>query len=261
MERLEKIVLTELDSVLDIMNPIFFDRLKQKRSSHGLCFSLSGKTIYNYEGKTYVSDRAHAVLIPRGATYLHSCTEEGEFPLINFQTTEDFSPTEFIIFEIKDPEEYMEEFRELERISLLSPRNGHLKAMHILYAILLRLYKAELAKESRTFHIIRPAVRYLEDHYADAGLTNQILAEQAMISEVYFRRVFKENFGVSPKQYIQDLRIAKAKNLLKSNVYSSIATVAEEVGFSNIYQFSTAFKKATGYTPTRYVKLFGNMEI
>lgn len=261
MESLEKVVLTEVDGVLDLINPLFFNRLKEKRSTHGLCFSLSGKTVYNHNGKTYVSDCNHVVLIPRGATYLHSCTEEGEFPLINFQTTADFAPTDFIVFEIKDPEEYMEEFHELERIALLRPKNGHLKAMHILYAILLRLYKTELAKKSRTFHIIRPAVQYLEDHYVDADLTNCVLAEQAMISEVYFRRVFKENFGVSPKQYIQQLRIAKAKNLLKSNVYSSITTVAEEVGFSNIYQFSTAFKKATGYTPTKYIKLFGDNEI
>lgn len=261
MESLEKIVLTELDSVLHVKNPIFYDRPKLKRNAHGLCFCLSGKTEYTFNGKTYVSDRGHAVLIPRGATYLHSCTEEGEFPLINFQTTEDFAPQDFIVFAIHDPEEYMEEFRELERIALLHPRNGHLKAMRILYAILLRLHKAELAKESRTFPIIRPAVRYLEDHYSDAGLTNQRLAEVAMISEVYFRRVFKENFGVSPKQYIQDLRILKAKHLLKSNVYPSIADVAEEVGFANIYQFSAAFKKATGYTPTRYIKLFGGSDI
>ena len=261
MENLEKIVLTELKSALVIQNPVFYDRPKRKRETHGLCFTLSGRTEYVYNGKTYVSDRGHAVLIPRGATYLHSCTEAGEFPLINFLTTDGFAPSDFTVFEIADPEEYMEEFRELERIALLRPKNGHLKSMRILYSILLRLYKTGLANESRTFHIIRSAVRYLEDHYADGSLTNSALAEKAMISEVYFRRVFKENFGVSPKQYIQDLRIAKAKNLLKSNVHASIAAVAEAVGFSNIYQFSTAFKKATGYTPTHYVKLFGGTEI
>ena len=201
------------------------------------------------------------MLIPQGATYLHSCTEEGEFPLIDFCTTDTFAPTDFTVFSIGDPEEYMEDFRELERISLLHPRGGHLKALRILYSILFRLFKTELAKESRTFSVIRPAVRYLEDHYTDSGLTNRILAEQAMISEVYFRRVFKENFGVSPKQYIQELRIVKAKNLLQSNVCSGIAGVAEEVGFTNIYQFSAAFKKATGYTPTEYVKRFGDAEI
>ena len=242
MENLEKIAVTSVKSARRIVNPLFTDREKLRRETHGLCFTLSGRTEYFHNGKHYVSDRGHAVLIPQGATYLHSCTEEGEFPLIDFCTTDTFAPTDFTVFSIGDPEEYMEDFRELERISLLHPRGGHLKALRILYSILFRLFKTELAKESRTFSVIRPAVRYLEDHYTDSGLTNRILA-------------------VSPKQYIQELRIVKAKNLLQSNVCSGIAGVAEAVGFTNIYQFSAAFKKATGYTPTEYVKRFGDAEI
>ena len=181
--------------------------------------------------------------------------------MINFYTTDDFAPSDFIVFETNSPEEFIDEFRELEKISLLNPRSGHLKSMRIIYSMLTRLHKAELAKESRTFHIIRPAVRYLEKHYSDTGLTNKILAEQAMISEVYFRRIFKENFGISPKQYIQELRIHKAKNLLKSNAYSSITAVSEETGFTNIYQFSAAFKKATGFTPTEYISRAENNDM
>ena len=136
------------------------------------------------------------------------------------------------------------------------PPNGHLKAIKIIYEILIRLHKANLSKESKTFSIIRPAVRYLQNHFSDAGLTNKTLAEKAMISEVYFRKLFKENFGVSPKQYIQDLRIIKAKNLLKGNISPSVSAVAEEVGFSNVYQFSAAFKKTVGITPSEYIKQF-----
>lgn len=109
---------------------------------------------------------------------------------------------------------------------------------------------------SSSFEVIRPAVNYLQNNFSNAGLTNQMLAQKAMISEVYFRKLFKANFGTSPKQYIQDLRILKAKNLLKGNLCSSISLVAEEVGFTNVYQFSTAFKKATGFTPTEYIKRF-----
>ena len=254
MENFEKIILTRVDSVFTVVNTSFNNRQKTNRKTHALCFCLSGKTVYEHNGNVYASDREHAILIPQGATYLHSCTEEGHFPLINFYTTAEFAPSEFMVFEIDSPDDYMEDFRELEKISLLHPKNEHLKSMHILYSILLRLHKGELAKESRTFHIIRPAVQYLENHFSDPQLTNSILAEQAMISEVYFRRIFKENFGVSPKQYIRDLQIAKAKNLLIGHKNLSVAQIAEEIGFSNIYQFSAAFKKATGLTPTAYSK-------
>lgn len=254
MENLEKIVITKLHSVLNVINPVFDQKIKTSRSVHGLCFCLSGEMVYYHDGREIHASRGNAVLIPKGATYTYSCTESGEFPLINFYTTDDFAPKQFSVFEINSPEEFLDEFNELKEISLLNPRSGHLKSMRILYNILTRLHKVELAKESRTFHIIRPAVQYLENHYSDFGLTNSILAKEAMISEVYFRKLFKENFGTSPKQYIHELRILKAKNLLSSNVYSSIASIAEETGFSNIYQFSAAFKKATGYTPTEYMR-------
>ena len=254
MESIEKIVITELHSVLDVINPLFKHKKKQNRSVHGLCFTLSGEMVYYHGGKEIHADRRHALLIPKGATYTYSCTRAGEFPLVNFDTDASFAPKDFILFEINNPEEFMADFRELERISLIKPRNGHLKAMRILYSTFGRLHKMELAKETKNFHIIRPAVRYLENNFSDAKLTNKTLASEAMISEVYFRKIFKENYGVSPKQYIQELRIEKAKALLKGNNLTSIARVAEEVGFSNVYQFSAAFKKATGYTPTQFAK-------
>ena len=180
--------------------------------------------------------------------------------MINFHTTESFNPDEIIVYEIVDTTDYINYFRELERISLLAPLNGHLKAIKIIYEILIRLHKVNLSKDSASFNIIRPAVGYLQNHFSDMGLTNKILAEKAMISEVYFRKIFKENFGVSPKQYIQELRILKAKNLLKGNLCASISAVAEKVGFSNVYQFSSAFKKATNLTPTEFIKRFKSTE-
>jgi len=260
MNNLEKIVVTELHSVMDLKNPKFENLKKNKRSVHGLCFPISGTMVYYHNGKEIVSDRHHAVLIPKGATYTYSCIEEGEFPLINFHTTDSFSPDEIIVYEIDDITDYIEYFRELEKITLLAPLNGHLKAIKIIYEILIRLHKANLNKDSASFNIIRPAVNYLQNHFSDAGLTNKVLAESAMISEVYFRKLFKENFGVSPKQYIQELRILKAKNLLKGNLCDSISAVADEVGFSNVYQFSSAFKKATGFTPTEFIKRFKSTE-
>lgn len=260
MNNIEKIVVTELHSVMDLKNPQFNNLKKNNRSVHGLCFPISGTMVYYHNGKEIISDSHHAVLLPKGATYTYSCIEEGEFPLINFHTTESFNPNEIIVYEIDDATDYINYFRELERISLLAPLNAHLKAIKIIYEILIRLHKANLNKESVSFNIIRPAVNYLQNHFSDIGITNKLLAQKAMISEVYFRKLFKENFGVSPKQYIQDLRILKAKNLLKGNLCASISEVAEEVGFSNVYQFSAAFKKATGFTPTEFIKRFKSTE-
>lgn len=256
METIAKITPTTLAGALTIKNPEFKHRPQNERPTCGLCFAKSGKMVYYHDDKEYVSDRNHALILPKGATYTQSCLEAGEFLLINFHTTEENAPKEFISFEISDIENYLGEFHKLEKLWLLKPPNGHLSALRTIYEIFNRLYKNELAAhEDKNYDIIRPAVRYLEDNFTDPNLSNRQLAEKAAVSEVYFRRVFKNKFGTSPKQYVQSLRIRTAENLLR-NEYLSISSIAEMSGFSSVYHFSRSFKQATGYTPTEYIKLF-----
>ena len=258
MESIENLVVTAFADVLTVVNPRFEDRRRVNRRAHALCFAKSGKMIYYHNGKTFVSDRNHVLILPKGATYDSSCIEAGEFPIINFYTTDSFAPKEFISFDTTSTEAYMAEFQKIEKVALIKPQNEFLSNMKTFYGILNRLYKEYLhASEGKSYDVIKPAVHYLEDHFTDPDLTNRLLAEKALISEVYFRRMFREKYDISPKQYIQNLRIKKAEGLLHSE-YLSITSIAEQTGFSSVYHFSRSFKKATGYTPTEYAKLFGS---
>ncbi|MBQ8836081.1 MAG: helix-turn-helix transcriptional regulator [Clostridia bacterium] len=254
---IEKITPIRFAGALVIKNSVFKIREQKDRKYYGICFATSGKMTYYHDGKEYISDRNHVLLLPKGATYTQSCTEEGEFPLIQYLALDGTAPNEFISIEINDVENYLGEFHKLEKLWLIKPPNGHLSALRTIYEIFNRLYKNELAAHrDKNYDIIRPAVRYLEDNFNDPTLNNKILAEKAAVSEVYFRRVFKSQYGTSPKQYIQDLRIRNAENMLR-NEYLSITSIAEMSGFSSVYHFSRSFKKATGYTPSEYVKMFG----
>ncbi len=258
MESIAKITPILFVGALTIKNPVFKMREQINRKSYGICFAKSGKMIYYHDGKEYISDKNHVLLLPKGATYTQSCVEEGEFLLIQYQALDGTSPDEFISIEIGDVENYIGEYRKLEKLWLLKPPNGHLSALRTIYEILNRIYKNELAQErDKNFDIIRGAVKYLEDNFTDPNLSNQTLAEKAAVSEVYFRRVFKKQYGTSPKQYIQNLRIRTAENLLR-NEYLSVSSIAEMSGFASVYHFSRTFKKVTGYTPTEYVKAFGD---
>ena len=84
-------------------------------------------------------------------------------------------------------------------------------------------------------------------------ITNKNLAEICNISEIYFRKLFLKAYGVTPKQYIIDTRIKRAKQFL-SDGNLKVISVAEECGFSNQYHFSRIFKEKTGVTPTDYGK-------
>ena len=72
----------------------------------------------------------------------------------------------------------------------------------------------------------------------------------------YFRRCFKEDTGKTPLEYLTEMRISQAKNLLIQNSGNrySIADIALKCGFQDSFYFSTCFKKHTGVTPSQYRK-------
>ena len=70
----------------------------------------------------------------------------------------------------------------------------------------------------------------------------------------YFRRCFKRETGKTPTQYLTDMRIVSAKQLLVDNKLFSIEAVAHSCGFSDSLYFSTCFKKHVGLSPMQFRK-------
>lgn len=75
-------------------------------------------------------------------------------------------------------------------------------------------------------------------------------AELCSMSEVNFRRLFKEYTGLSPIDYRNDIRLSNAKSKLKSGEYN-VSEVAELCGFSNLSFFIRLYKEKYGYTPKK----------
>jgi len=82
------------------------------------------------------------------------------------------------------------------------------------------------------------------------------LAASLDLSAPQFRRVFKEHTGVSPHQYYNQMRISRAKELLRETTLT-VRQVAAQLCYESPYHFSKAFKKATGSPPTDWRKARG----
>jgi AraC-like DNA-binding protein len=81
------------------------------------------------------------------------------------------------------------------------------------------------------------------------SVTVEKLAQDANISTVQFRKLFRRYTGISPKDYLIQTRLRKAMALLQSNPQLTIKEVAEQTGFGNSHYLHIAFKTAYGITP------------
>lgn len=96
---------------------------------------------------------------------------------------------------------------------------------------------------------------YINAHLTES-LTNQMLSAQFGLVPSYISRLFKSYKGVSPSEYIQNLRIEKAKQLLATESELKTKDIAQIVGYSDPFYFSRVFKNVSGYSPTQYRKLY-----
>jgi AraC family transcriptional regulator len=82
-------------------------------------------------------------------------------------------------------------------------------------------------------------------------LSLDVLSTAACISKYHFLRLFRSAYGYSPHQYIQQLRIEKARNLL-TRTSTPISDVADLLGFVNSQSFSRLFSQRVGVSPSAY---------
>ena len=123
-----------------------------------------------------------------------------------------------------------------------------------LYLLLAELEKVTKSDNERNENLyIRKAIKYIEERYCQEINVLEI-AEYLCITPAYFHNIFKKSLKLSPKKYINSLRIEKAKYLLQTTNLP-IDEIGFECGFLNHVYFSYAFRKTAGITATEYRKI------
>ncbi|WP_239256258.1 response regulator transcription factor [Listeria ilorinensis] len=111
----------------------------------------------------------------------------------------------------------------------------------------------DVAAASGLSPVISALKTYLDEHYADHELTIQKAAQNFNSSPAYLSRRMKKELGASFLEYLTEIRIQKAKELLTDPfANASVGEIATKVGFKNIHYFSRVFKKRTGLAPVEY---------
>ncbi len=107
---------------------------------------------------------------------------------------------------------------------------------------------------SQSKDILVIAKEYISDHF-DKAITLEEVAEIVKLSPQYFSKTFKERAGCSFIDYLTELRVERAKELIRSN-QKSVKEVCYHVGYKDPNYFSRVFKKYTGISPRDYKNSF-----
>jgi len=113
--------------------------------------------------------------------------------------------------------------------------------------------KLWLPEISHSGNKVMPAIYYLSRHFNDE-IPIPKLATLCMMSESAFRRAFTEATGQTPALYKSQIKIDKARELIRMDPTISTSTLVEELGFSDASYFYKTFERITGITVKEYRK-------
>jgi len=100
---------------------------------------------------------------------------------------------------------------------------------------------------------VNMAKEFILRNFFDKTLSLRMVSSYVGISENHLSSIFTKQTGQTFTEYVTELRVEKAKGLLRETNLK-VYEIAESVGFANAEYFSKIFKKATGKSPNRFVE-------
>ena len=224
---------------------------------YDMTYVIEGNARYTIDGKVhelgpgdllYLTDGAEkqAITYPQKLMHCFSVNFNSQYP--SAQIIPPLFPT---VSHIGQRQDVIDMFRELT-ISWTRQQNGYImKTRALLMLILHRLSEILLYNINATSgdYRINKTANYIAMHYSDK-LTVKHLAKQVNLDEAYFGHLFKHETGMTVHQYITQVRVRNAENMLQSGNYK-IHEVGEHCGFSDVFHFYKSFKALRGFPPSR----------
>ena len=222
---------------------------------------LDGSGTLNYDGVTYALEANSCVFIDCQKPYSH-CSSENLWTL---QWVHFYGPNMKAIYQkyqerggnptftTTHTSEYNHTLEELfscaASVSYVKDMKIYEKLTTLLTLLMedswsLEKYNDENPAGKRNLQDLK---EYLDIHFAEK-ITLDFLADSFYINKYYLTRIFKEQFGISINQYLLQLRITHAKQLLRFST-NSIEEIATLCGIPDANYFARTFKKVEGITP------------
>ncbi len=229
--------------------------LHNDRANHGFAMLLGGATEYSFEnGPALVCGDGEIIYLPHHSNYVNRMIKDGKCYCINFSITEDLHLEPFV-FTPKNLSVFENIFKTADKYWGARQDGFELKCRSLAYELIYSIRREmQLGyADSGKYDIIAKAVDYIHENYTSELISIADLADMCGISHEYLRRLFRLCYNTTPVAYINSMKIARAKELISSGLYS-VTEAAMASGYTDMSHFSREFKKATGISPSLYGK-------
>ena len=141
----------------------------------------------------------------------------------------------------------MDKIYDLSKSTALSSRSSIIGLIYEFFSIL-----QKCSDHTSKTDMVSVATKIIDYNYC-TNITVEQVAKYLSVDSSYFSRKFTQKAGISPKRYIVEKRIERAKELLCST-NAGILEVSNSVGYEDQFYFYRIFKKYTGLSPSEYRK-------
>jgi AraC-like DNA-binding protein len=216
--------------------------------SSKLLGNILPKSGYNLEGARIDQDTDETTLIDKGAV-LHL------FIHFNLGMPFDFISPELFCFKVDDT--LRNDLNVLSQNLTQTPDEFSAASSLLIYKIIIlsvsqisATYWNLTTTDQRLLNVLREI-----EHHLSEELTNKRLAEISKMAINSFSRLFKEEIGMPPQQFIRERRVQKTSIMLH-HTNQTIDEIARISGFCDRFHLARVFKNFTGYSPAQYRKKF-----
>ena len=223
--------------------------LHENRPFHGFVLNDENgiKDYYFSNGEVLHTEGGDFFYLPKNSSYRVKTVQKGACYAINFEAEIEDSP---FCIKPKNYDALKKSFRTACDEWGMHESTSHAAAMRALYDAIYLMQTEQLQSymPSNRQSLIVPALEKLRVDFTNCELTVAELASLCGMSEVYFRKIFVNSVGISPKEYLIRKRMEYAKQLLLLGELE-ISEIAGLCGYGEPCHFSREFKKRFGVSP------------
>lgn len=238
---------------LRLLDVIYWqEETPESRTKHrkfdALSLRLESDASFDTGGTTVKMHNHDLAFVPSGCGYTRHCTVD-KMIVIHFIMDPPAPDTKVQVIRGLDYDTVYPLFRKALTEWTEKKPGYYYRATSLLYRIFGEIYRKYEPQETSMKSLVVRAISLMKVELRDPACSVGWIAKRLNVSEAYLRRLFHQELGQSPKQYLTGLRLQRARDLLNAG-YDPISVISEKVGFTDPKNFATAYKKYFGYPPS-----------